>query len=149
MKKLVNPYLFSAFLFLLMMNCTSQKSMDTKPLQRQWMMVKFEEYSKQDLMAKKAELKLTQLETADKSIMNVSAFMGCNRINGSLTVKSNNQLKFNEMMMTQMACVNMRLEDSFAKKLTLVTHYKIEGHFLTLYNKDNEELMKFVASDWD
>ena len=43
---------------------------------------------------------------------------------------------------------NMNLETEFVKILPAITMYKVEGHRLTLSNK-NGVILKFVAADWD
>lgn len=146
--KIIYRSLFVGLLLFVLASCSSQNTDIQKPLQRQWMMVSFNGFTKEQLMSKKAEINITSSTDTKEVVLNASAFMGCNRMNGSVKVESNNRLKFNDMIMTQMACDDMKLEDEFVKKLPAVNHYKIEGHFLTLY-KDQEELMKFVAADWD
>jgi heat shock protein HslJ len=47
-----------------------------------------------------------------------------------------------------MACPGIELEDEFSRSFKEMSHYQIEGHFLTLTDNQGHN-MKFIASDWD
>lgn len=77
-----------------------------------------------------------------------SAYMGCNRLFFFSEFKNNGKLKISGIGSTMMACPDMELEDEFSRSFKEMSHYQIEGHFLTL--TDNQgHVMKFIASDWD
>ena len=100
----------------------------------------------EDNMKNKAEINLTA-EMKDGKIRG-TAFMGCNRMFFNSEFKSKNKVKISGVGSTLMACQEMELENKFVKAFETMTHYKIEGHFLTLYNEKGNE-MKFLAADWD
>ena len=110
------------------------------------MLVEFQNFSKDVMIQNKAKLKLSKTTVTDK---NFSAAMGCNKIFGQANFKSNGTVTFSKMGSTEMFCDrNMDLETEFGKILPTITAYKVEGHRLTLSNK-NGALLKFVAADWD
>lgn len=135
-----------AILFLgLALNCSAVP--DKNPtLQRQWMMVSFDGFSKEQLVANKAEVNLTGKMENGK--IQGSAFMGCNQMTFSSEFKKNGKVKISQGASTMKACQDMSLETSFQKKFETMTKYTIEGHFLTL-SDDHGNSMKFVAADWD
>ena len=144
MKKILFPLL--AVLFLgLMFNCSAVP--DKNPyLQRQWMLVSFDSFSKDQLIAHKAEMNLTG--KMEKGKIYGSAYMGCNQMSFTSEFKKGGAVKISQGVSTMKACQDMNLESSFQKKLETMTRYSVEGHFLTL--SDNQgNTMKFVAADWD
>lgn len=123
--------------------CTTQNGLPND-VKRQWMLVSFQDFSKDFLMKNKAELNLTNNKNNS-----YSAFMGCNQIGLSIDSKNKNGLKFYNLISTEMYCEdNQNLESEFVKWLPKMNRYKIEGHFLTL-SDDNGNQMKFVVADWD
>ena len=135
-----------AILFLgLVFNCSSLP--DKNPsIQRQWMLVSFDGFSKDQLVAHKAEISLTG--KMEKGKIQGSAYMGCNRLSFTSEFKNDGTLKISQGVSTMKACQDMALESSFQKKFETMTKYSVEGHFLTL--SDNQgNIMKFVAADWD
>lgn len=132
----------------LMFSCNSQK-LDEKSnvnLQREWMMISFKDYSKQDL--NRHEAKINLIPNAEQSNQ-YSAKMGCNNLFFTAKLKSGNKIEFSNVGGTLMFCQDkMDLERNFGKALPTMTDYKIEGHFLTLSSKNGDNI-KFVAADWD
>lgn len=125
-------------------NCTSQMS-NTENTKREWMLVEFQDFTKELMVKNKAKLDLSSAETGKRFTAN----MGCNSMFGQATFKANNKVEFSQIGSTMMYCdQNMGLETAFGKILPTMTSYKIEGHRLTLSN-DKGEIMKFIASDWD
>lgn len=144
MKKTIS--IFICFLCLgLMINCQSAK-MDNAQIQRQWMLVSFKNYTKEELVKSKAEINLFS-EIKDKKIQG-GAFMGCNRMFFTAEIKSKDKIEISGVGSTLMACENMKLEDEFSKEFKKVKNYQIEGHFLILSDEESNQ-MKFVAADWD
>ena len=135
-----------------MLNCASSVKQDSNTttrnyqIQREWMLVAFGNYSKPDLVKNKAEINLTA-KIEDGKIRG-GAYMGCNKMFFSSEFKSNGKVEISGLGSTMMACQNMKLEDDFSKSFKNMTHYKVEGHFLTL-SDDNGNQMKFIAADWD
>lgn len=115
-------------------------------LQRQWMLVSFDKFSKEELIKNKAEINLT--ETMEKGKIKGSAHMGCNGMFFTSEFKNGGNVKISGVGSTMKACQNMDLETAFIQKFDKMTHYSIEGHFLTL-SDDSGNAMKFVAADWD
>lgn len=133
-------------------NCTSVTKQNTEinapeyHIQRQWMLVSFENFPKADLMKNKAKIDLTAKQEEGK--IRGGAYMGCNSMSFSAEFKNNGNVKILALLSTMKACQNMELENEFQKKFEHMTQYKVEGHFLTL-SDDKGNSMKFVASDWD
>lgn len=110
------------------------------------MLVSFKDYSKEELIKNNAKIDLTSPIVNGK--IKTSAFIGCNKLSFTSELKKENQLKISEIISTEMACPNMKLENDFSLNIKTMNHYKVEGHFLTLKN-DQGNTMKFIAADWD
>nr|WP_315031743.1 META domain-containing protein [uncultured Chryseobacterium sp.] len=144
MKKILLP-LFAVLLLGVIFNCSTVP--DKNPsLQRHWMMVSLDGFSKDQLVANKAEINLTSKMEGGK--IQGSAFMGCNQMSFTSEFKKGGKVKISKGVSTMKACGNMDLETAFQKKFDTMTRYSIEGHFLTL-SDDHGNSMKFVAADWD
>lgn len=144
MKKILLP-LFTVLLLGVVLNCSAMP--DKNPvLQRQWMLVSLDGFSRDQLIANKAEMNLTG--NMMKGKIQANAYMGCNRMSFVSEFKKGGKVKFSKGISTMKACQDMNLESSFQKKIETMTHYSIEGHFLTL-SDDHGNSMKFVAADWD
>jgi heat shock protein HslJ len=144
MKKILLP-LFAVLLLGVVLNCSTVP--DKNPsLQRQWMLVSFDGFSKDQLIANKAEMNLTG--SMDKGKIQASTYMGCNQMSFVSEFKKGGKVKISKGVSTMKACQDMSLETSFQKKIETMTRYSVEGHFLTL-SDDKGASMKFVAADWD
>ncbi|MBT2621592.1 META domain-containing protein [Chryseobacterium sp. ISL-6] len=144
MKKIL--VLLLGILFLgITLNCSSVPEKNPS-LQREWMMVSFGNFSKEMMVKNKAGINLTS-KIEDGKIKG-GAFMGCNKMFFTAEIKSKGKIKFSGLGSTMMACQDMKLEEAFSRSIEKITHYSVEGHFLTL-SDDKGEVMKFVASDWD
>ncbi|WP_228437482.1 META domain-containing protein [Chryseobacterium sp. 7] len=144
MKKILLS-LFAVLLLGVVLNCSSMPAKNPS-LQRQWMLVSLDGFSKDQLIANKAEMNLTA-NMVDGKIQG-SAYMGCNQMSFVTEFKKGGKVKISKGVSTMKACQNMELETSFQKKIETMTKYSVEGHFLTLTN-ENGNSMKFVAADWD
>ncbi len=135
-----------AVLFLgIVLNCSAIS--DKNPaLQRQWMLISFNGFSKDKLVAHQAEINLSGRMENGK--IQGSAYMGCNRMSFTAELKKGGKVKISKGVSTTKACQDMELETSFQKLFDTMTHYAVEGHFLTL-SDENGNSMKFVAADWD
>jgi len=129
----------------LVLNCSSIPVKNPQ-IQREWMLVSFENYAKQDLIKNNAKIDLTSAIEDGK--IKGGAFMGCNRMFFSSEFQKDGKVKISGLGSTLMACQNMKLEDDFSRSFKNMTNYKVEGHFLIL-SDDNGNQMKFVAADWD
>ncbi len=129
----------------LVLNC-SAVNLNHPNYQREWVLVEFDRFSREQLVVNRAGMNLTG-DKMDHQVKG-NASMGCNQIIFSADFKNNGKLKLSELKRTKMACLNTDLEDAFIKKFTNMIQYKIEGHRLTLSDKEGKE-MKFIAADWD
>lgn len=144
MRNLVKIFL-GFFAFVMLVGCASQKQV-VPAVHRNWMLVEFNNYSKDFLVKNKASLGLSSTKSAKNQY---GAFMGCNHMFFNADFKPDGTVKFSDVGSTMMYCDKMmELETQFAKELPQMTRYKIEGHILTL-SAENGEKMKFVAEDWD
>ncbi|WP_257468802.1 META domain-containing protein [Chryseobacterium sp. D764] len=144
MKKILSS-IFAVLFLGLVLNYSSVP--DKNPsLQRQWMLISFDGFSKEQLIANKAEMNLTA-SMVDNEIQG-NAYMGCNQMSFVSEFKKGGKVKISSGISTMKACQDMNLEASFQKKIETMTKYSIEGHFLTL-SDDQGNTMKFVAADWD
>lgn len=144
MKKILLS-LFAVLLLGVVLNCSSMPAKNPS-LQRQWMLVSLDGFSKDQLIANKAEMNLTA-NIVDGKIQ-ASAYMGCNQMSFVTEFKKGGKVKISKGVSTMKACQDMNLETSFQEKIETMTKYSVEGHFLTLTD-DNGNSMKFVAADWD
>ncbi|WP_179470056.1 META domain-containing protein [Chryseobacterium sp. H1D6B] len=144
MKKILISFL-AVFILGLILNCSSAQ-IKNPHIQREWMLVSFENFTKDQLIKSKAGINLTAEKEGNK--IGGSAFMGCNKLFFSSEFKKNGIVKISGMGSTMMACQNMELETSFAKNFGNMTKYSVEGHFLTL-SDEKGNTMRFVAADWD
>ncbi|PRB06889.1 heat-shock protein [Chryseobacterium sp. MYb7] len=110
------------------------------------MIVSLDGFSKDQLIANKAEMNLAANMVDGK--IQASAYMGCNQMSFVTEFKKGGKVKISKGGSTMKACQDMNLETSFQKKIETMTKYSVEGHFLTLTD-DNGSSMKFVAADWD
>jgi len=127
------------------LNCSSAK-IDNQHLQKQWMLVSFNDFSKEQLTKNKAEINLAA--KADDGKIRGTAFMGCNRMFFNSEFKSKQKIEISKIGSTLMTCPDMELEKKFVQSFEKMKHYRIEGHFLTLSDEKGNQL-KFVAADWD
>lgn len=145
MKKIVLGFA-AVFVLLLLANCTTQTRVP-EHLKREWMLVEFQNFSKDLMVKNKAHLNLSTInhETPGR----FSAKMGCNNMFGQATFNTDGTVKFSGVASTMMYCdKNMELEAAFGKELPNMVKYKIDGHQLTLTDANGKQ-MKFVAADWD
>ncbi|MGG7439641.1 META domain-containing protein [Chryseobacterium arthrosphaerae] len=144
MKKILLS-LFAVLFLGLGLNCSSMPAQNPY-LQRQWMLVSFEGFTKEQLIANKAEINLTS--KMEKGKIQGSAYLGCNQMSFSSEFQKGGKVKISKGVSTAKACQDMNLETAFQKKFETMTKYSVEGHFLTL-SDENGSQMKFVAADWD
>lgn len=143
MKKVISGFI-AVFALLLLANCSTQTKVPEN-IKRDWMLVEFQDFTKESMMNNKAHLDLSDQMEPGK----FSANMGCNNMFGSANFDTNGTLKISDIGSTMMFCDKaMDLEAAFSKELPTMTNYKVEGHYLTLTNASGKK-MKFVAADWD
>ncbi len=72
------------------LNCSSV-SVKNPQIQREWMLVSFKDYSKEELIKNNAKIDLTS--PIENRKIKTSAFMGCNKLFFTSEFKKENQLK--------------------------------------------------------
>lgn len=143
MKNIISSFV-AIFALLMIANCTSQTKAPEN-IKRDWMLVEFQNFTKETLTGNKAHLDLS----TQKEVGQFSANMGCNSMFGSAIFNANGTVKFSAVGSTMMFCDKaMDLEAAFAKDLETMTIYKVDRHYLTL-SDDTGKHMKFIAADWD
>ncbi|MGC5746429.1 META domain-containing protein [Chryseobacterium sp. NFX27] len=144
MKKILLSF-FAVLLLGVAVSCSSVPERNPS-LQRQWMLISFDKFSREELVKNRAEVDLTGI--MEKGKIKGGANMGCNSMFFTSEFKTNGKVKISGVGSTLKACQNMELENAFIQKFDKMTNYSIEGHFLTL-SDDSGNSMKFVAVDWD
>ena len=113
-----------------------------KKLLRKWMVKKMGNIPFQKLVDARAHLDFTKPAQ-------ISAFMGCNGMGASYTIDGNS-IKISQPMGTLMFCEGkMDVEELFSSLIDKIAKYQVKGHFLSLLDKNNQELIQLVAEDWD
>lgn len=133
--------IFVFFLLIMLYSCNTNKKMETQNIKRVWLLIEFQNYSKDYLIEKKAHLDLTQKE-------NATANMGCNTLGFPYKILNSNEMQFENGFATKMACEDMKLEYEFSQFLPTMKKYSIDGHKLTLTSKEGIKMV-FIAQDWD
>ena len=137
--------LITIFVLTLVLNCSASK-VNNQHYQREWMMVSFDQFTKQQLIENNAKINLTGEKTGNQ--IKGTATMGCNQIFFLAELRNNGKVKISGIGSTEMACQNMEVENAFMKTFGNMKNYLIEGHRLTLFDNAGSE-MKFIAADWD
>ncbi|MCS3530105.1 META domain-containing protein [Chryseobacterium sp. JUb7] len=144
MKKILVS-IFTVLCLGILINCASVQTKNPH-IQREWMLVSLNGFTKDQLIKNKAGINLTASKEGQK--IKGGAFMGCNKMFFTSEFKSNGKVSISGLGSTMMACQNMDLETYFSTNFEKMTKYSVEGHFLTL-SDDKGNQMKFVAADWD
>lgn len=119
---------------------------ESSSYQRQWMLTEMKGFTKDQLVKSKAYIDFSPTKSPKN---HYSAYMGCNRLFLTAVFGKNQNVKFSNVGGTMMYCSEfMELEGAFAKYLPGMTIYKISGHELLL-SDGKENIMKFIAADWD
>ena len=127
-----------------MISCSSVPQQNQN-IEREWMMVSFENFSKTELMNSSAKI-IFKKESDFK--FKADAKMGCNTIFFTAETKNSGKIVASNPVSTEMLCKSMTIEDAFLKILPKIKTFKVEGHFLTLMDNEGNAI-KFVAADWD
>ncbi len=136
-------FLFLIPLFILL-NCKvliSKQNLPTE-LERQWMLTSITGFTKEKLIKNKVQLDLTQYSGRKANLGCGDFLVGVHQVNAD-------KIKFKTKENSSKKCIDSDvLEYVFRNELGTVNRYKIEGHFLKLYQND-KIVMEFVAADWD
>ncbi|KQT22415.1 hypothetical protein ASG31_03575 [Chryseobacterium sp. Leaf404] len=134
----------TALSLLFPVSCTSRVNQNQN-LEREWMMVSFENFSKTEMMNSSAKI-IFKKESDTK--LRASAKMGCNSLFFATEIRNSGKMKVSDIGSTEMMCKNMKMEEAFLKALPKIRSFKVEGHYLSLSDSDGKT-MKFIAADWD
>ena len=144
MKKIFTGFIVT-FTFLVLTSCAAPTKAPEN-LQRQWMLVEFQDFSKALMMNNVANINLIKNQEAAGRY---SAHMGCNKMLFVANFEPTGTANFSNMSSTEMYCDNnMDLETAFGTELAKMVTYSVDGHYLTLIDSNGTQ-MKFVAADWD
>lgn len=128
----------------MLFNCNALISKQNLPieLERQWMLTSITGFTKEKLIKNKAQLDLTRYSGR-------KANLGCGDFLVEVLQVNADKIKFKTKENSSKKCIETDvLEYVFRNELGTVNRYKIEGHFLKLYQND-KIVMEFVAADWD
>lgn len=124
------------FTFVFTWSCKSKtpKGSNGLPLASQWILETIEH---PDFKSK--PISKTSFINISKEMSSFSGNGGCNSISGQLDV-DNNQIKFSNIIGTEMACDHLIQEQIFLQYLEKSNKYIIQGGQMTLY-ENNTKLM--------
>lgn len=124
-------------------NCMPRK-MATQDLYRQWMLVEYKNYSKEDLVNQHAYIDLSSRKAPAN---HYNAEMGCNKLFFSAKF-GNKTVKITDLGSTTKDCGDMALEQDFLRDFSNFKYYALDGQYLRLYDAEGHAIT-FVAADWD
>ncbi|WP_018675195.1 hypothetical protein [Riemerella columbina] len=130
------------FILLLYLGCTSVAPLPYQ-FQKKWMLVEFQGYKKQDLMAHQAYLNMSPTMTNPHQY-----FISIDGKKHYFRIEFLNGKKVSIIPLGIPKSANSKLEQQWVELLPTLNRYKIKGHFLTLYHP-NGKTIKLVAEDWD
>lgn len=144
--KFLSTIFYAILLISVGLSCTANnRSQSELKLEKQWMLVEFQDFSKQEFIKNNAQMSGQKANSGYK----YSANIGCGDIEFNIKFKDASRLAISKITKVSNTCErNNVLENAFIKSLPTMTQYTVEGHFLTLKNSKGEK-MKFVAADWD
>ena len=129
--------------FFFIHSCTVQQTSNPN-LYKQWMLVEFTGYTKNQLIDHQAHIDLSPRKAPANQYI---AYMGCNKMFFKARF-FDKKVEISNVGSTMMYCENMQLEQDFAKMFPNLRYYEIHGHYLT-FTDDQGRKMTFVAADWD
>ena len=134
MKKLFISLLIG---FGLLSSCTHKLSPDSYWGNQRWVLTEMKEVPVQQSGTRRDAY--LEFMPADKKM---AGNAGCNRISGGYMLEKKNQIKFQEIASTKLACQDMAFETTFLSLLNEVNRFEQEGSVMTL-KKDRKVLLKF------
>ena len=72
---------------------------------------------------------------------------GCNNFSGGIKKVDSNNLSFNALAVTRMACPNMKFSNEIGKYLLAIDSYKIDNLKLSLFDIESNELLRYKKVD--
>ncbi len=75
----------------------------------------------------------------------VYGFAGCNRFTGAFEYAAENHLRISKVAATQMACLDMTMENDFLQMLATVESFDLKDHLLVLNRARTAPLARFTA----
>ncbi|MEM1327298.1 MAG: META domain-containing protein [Bacteroidota bacterium] len=82
----------------------------------------------------------------DQAEMRISGNSSCNRYSANITWLSGRKMTIDRIGSTKRMCSNMSVEQAFTTALSEVTHFKIEGKELMLYNENDAIVLRFQSA---
>jgi heat shock protein HslJ len=131
-------WVWMAFVIAGICSCSSAK-MDVKSLDSEWNIT--------EMNGKRLDpAKTRQFLAFDISRQTLSGNAGCNRISGRIIYNpaQKNIIRFGQVIVTRMACLNMTYEDELLKTLEKVVRFEMEKKSplkVALYGTDNSKLL--------
>ncbi|MCU7693642.1 META domain-containing protein [Haoranjiania flava] len=124
-------------------NACSKQAGSSQPLESKWMVTEMPGFTKEELMKVNAHIDLRNPENSTGSL-------DCNHLFWKTTTKNNGTIAFSQVNYTYKYCEGqMAMESKFVEIAPSITSYKLEGHFLYLYDKQGKQLIKAINPAWD
>lgn len=121
-------------------SCTSPPHAASPPLlTRQWMLIQMPGFTREQLIEVKAQLNWQELPIA-------TAQTNCYTATYQTKIRKKEIIRFSKFSTQKSPCDS--LSHQIARTMPLITRYKVEGHFLTLYVHDTLAF-KAIGADWD
>jgi copper homeostasis protein (lipoprotein) len=103
-------------------------------------------YAIYDLSPDKNNMELPHI-LIDAQQQKISGYGGCNRFNGPVIIKGDNEITIDNLAMTKRACLGPNVENEFMEALRKVKKFSIKKEQLHLVDEQGEAILKFRA-DW-
>lgn len=124
-------------------NLYKKQSTSSQPLESKWMVTEMPGFTKEELIKVNAYIDFSNLA-------NSAAKFGCNNLFWKTTAKNNGSISFSQVGSTRMYCEGrMDMEGAFGRIAPEIARYKLEGHFIYLYDKQDKQLIKAINPAWD
>lgn len=138
-------FLFSFIILLVINRCSILPNIESD-FAKTWMLVSFQDCSKQELIDKNAKIILSS--TKSYNTFAGKLFLGCNSFKFKIKFLDKEKVKVYHLKNEQNNCIAGYFEKDFIKKFNEMNFFSKEGHFLIL-KTNNGEIIKFLAEDWD
>ena len=127
-------YLLILFIAMISFECTPKLSPDAGWGRQNWVLVEMKGVPVQQSGGRRDAHIV--FEVAEKRFTGNG---GCNQINGNYTLDKN-EIKFNDVIATKMACDDIEFENTFLSTLSSIDRYEVNGNDLLL-KKRKETLL--------
>lgn len=110
------------------------------------MLVTLPNFNKQELV--NANAKIVFEEGNFGNLHHGIATFGCSSTDFYFKMKKKGVIKIDPNTLNIKPCEGIKLQNQFNLNLKNINRYKIDGHFLYLYDQ-NGNIIKSIAADWD